>query len=93
MCFGFIHICRSLTTHVVICVLGDSLRWVERFSAASDMQIYRRIVVLHHTPYGFMEIGGDRVEVTSMSNLSKTITLFVVIIIKIYLFLCCMCVV
>lgn len=59
--FGFINM--LLITYVFICVSGDSLRWVERFSAASDMQIYRRIVVLHHTPYGFMERGGDRVEV------------------------------
>ncbi|KAI5079921.1 hypothetical protein GOP47_0005400 [Adiantum capillus-veneris] len=42
--------------------VGDSIWWVERFCRASDMSIHRRIVLLHHGPYGFVHSYGEHIE-------------------------------
>ncbi|KAI5074397.1 hypothetical protein GOP47_0010358 [Adiantum capillus-veneris] len=51
--------------------VGDSIWWVERFCRASDMHIHRRIVLLHHDAYGFVQSYGEHIECdTSMLFLS-----------------------
>ena len=42
---------------------GDAIGWVERFCRASEMVVHRRIVVLHHGAYGYVESFGGRIEV------------------------------
>ncbi|KAI5060321.1 hypothetical protein GOP47_0024741 [Adiantum capillus-veneris] len=46
----------------MVSLAGEAVGWVERFSRASEMVVHRRIVVLHHGAYGYVESFGGRVE-------------------------------
>lgn len=43
--------------------VGDTLFWIEKMCRASDLVGHQQIVVIHHSPYGFTNSGGDRLEV------------------------------
>ncbi|KAI5072521.1 hypothetical protein GOP47_0012627 [Adiantum capillus-veneris] len=47
---------------IMVSLAGEAVGWVERFSRASEMVVHRRIVVLHHGAYGYVESFGGRVE-------------------------------
>ena len=50
--FCFYKFCMLIT-------VGDSLFWIERMCKASDLVVHQQIVVIHHSPYGYMDVGGD----------------------------------
>lgn len=48
-------------------IAGDStIGWIERYVRVYDLEIVRRVVVIHHSTYGYKEIGGTRIDVSIM---------------------------
>ncbi|KAI5084286.1 hypothetical protein GOP47_0000455, partial [Adiantum capillus-veneris] len=42
---------------------GDfTIGWIERYVRVYNLEIVRRVVVIHHSTYGFKEIGGIRID-------------------------------
>ncbi|KAI5072360.1 hypothetical protein GOP47_0012466 [Adiantum capillus-veneris] len=55
-------VCDETWLLIIVSMAGDAIGWVERFCRASQMVVHRRIVVMHHDVYGYMESFGGRVE-------------------------------
>ncbi|KAI5064953.1 hypothetical protein GOP47_0019648 [Adiantum capillus-veneris] len=47
---------------IMVSMAGDAIGWVERFCQASQMVVHRRIVVIHHDAYDYMESFGGHIE-------------------------------
>ena len=49
---------------LIVFVGVSTIGWMEHYVCMYDLEVVRRVVVIHHSTYGHMDVGGAHIDVS-----------------------------